>query len=299
MTLDTPHTQNTEFVVPRLFTQEKRFSTLPVDDFSWIEYRQYEEQHRTSVLTTTSLFVVILSGKKIIHAQEGDMILEAGSAFFAEKGSYIMSEILSSENTYRTLLFFIGDTFLESFLTTHYPQKKVTSSKHSARTICKIELSPLLQASVQSAIPYFLHDSGHSNKLIGLKMQEVLLNIIDGDKDGQLLELLQTINSRRRRNLNRLLDKYYRKPITIEELAALSGRSLSSFKRDFKEVFNDSPKRWINNRRLETAKQLILHSEQNISEICFEVGFENISYFSQLFKKKFGHSPSKLPNSQI
>jgi AraC family transcriptional regulator, exoenzyme S synthesis regulatory protein ExsA len=284
----------TEFVVPRLFAEQKQFTSLPVDDFSWIEYRQYEPQHRSRVLITTSIFVVILSGRKIIHSETGDIILEPGSAFFAKKGSYIMSEILSSEKTYRTLLFFIGDNFLDSFLTNNSPGGSNSKGMPSQVSFFTIEISPLLQSSIQSAIPYFLFDSGYSNKLIGLKMQEVLLNIIDADENGNFLAFLQNLYSERRQDLHLLMDKYYRKPVTIEELASLSGRSLSSFKRDFRNVFNDSPKRWINNRRLETARLLLLNSEQNISEVCFEVGFENISYFSQIFKKKFGHPPSLL-----
>lgn len=288
----------TEFIVPRLFTEQKQFNSLPVDDFSWIEYRQYEAQHRSRVLITTSIFVVILSGRKIIHTEQGDITLESGSAFFAKKGSYIMSEILSSEKKYRTLLFFIGDNFLESFLRNHYLDAKKTKTVQSKTSLFKIDISPLLQSSIQSAIPYFLFDSGYSDKLIGLKMQEVLLNIIDADESGNFLTFLQNLYSNRRQNLHRLMDEHYRKPVTIEELAALSGRSLSTFKRDFKVTFNDSPKRWINNRRLKTARLLLLNSGKNISEVCFEVGFENISYFSQLFKKKFGHPPSHLTKDQ-
>ncbi|MEN8188437.1 MAG: AraC family transcriptional regulator [Thermodesulfobacteriota bacterium] len=287
-----------EFIIPRLFRDQEEFRSVAIDDFSWIEYRQYQPQHCNRVLTTTPIFGVVLSGKKIIHSDNGELSFESGSGFFIPKGSYVMSEIPSSEKTYETLLFFIGDNFLESFLRDHYCGIKETIQKPSTDSIFKIDISPLLQSSVQSALPYFLFDSSHTDKLIGLKMQEVLLNITEADESGAFLSFLTHLNSERRRNLHQLIDEYYREPLTIEEFAALSGRSLSSFKRDFKKSFKNSPKRWINNRRLETARTLLINSEKNISEICFEVGFGNISYFSQLFKKKFGLSPSLLTKSR-
>lgn len=287
-----------EFITPRQLSGERQFTSLPVDDFSWIEYRQHEPQKHISVLITTSFFALVLSGKKIIHSDTGDIILEPGSGFFAKKGSYIMSEVLSTEMIYSALLFFIGDNFLKSFLRVHSPDRKKNNTSQSEKSLFVINTSPLLQSSIQAALPYFQFDSGYSDKLISLKMQEVLLNIVDADENGYFLAFLQDLYSKRREDLQQLMDKYYRKPVTLEELASLSGRSLSSFKRDFKKCYNDSPKRWINNRRLETARFLLLNSEYNISEVCFKVGFENISYFSQLFKKKFGHSPSHLQKNR-
>ncbi len=286
-----------QFVIPRLFEQHKQLQSLPADDFSWIEYRQHEEQYKSRVVTTTFIFGVVLSGKKIIHAEEGDVVIQSGDAFFAKKGAHIMTEVVSSTSLYRTVLFFIGDQFLKNFLIEHL------SLYHSARkrqnhspAVFKINLSPLLQTSIQSALPYFLFSSNYSASLIRLKMQEVLLNIIDADNEGTFAGFLQDLYANRRQDLRQLMDDNYKKPVTIDELAALSGRSLSSFKRDFKSIFDDSPKRWINNRRLETARLLLANSDMNITEVCFEVGFENISYFSQLFKKKFGLSHSKSQN---
>lgn len=90
------------------------------------------------------------------------------------------------------------------------------------------------------------------------------------------------------------MEQYYRRPLSITELAALSGRSLSTFKREFKELFQETPKKWITKRRLDEARFLFGTSDLTVSEICFAVGFENISYFSQLFRKQFGCSPSEI-----
>ncbi|WP_245592363.1 helix-turn-helix domain-containing protein [Ectobacillus panaciterrae] len=69
-------------------------------------------------------------------------------------------------------------------------------------------------------------------------------------------------------------------PVSLNELAYLSGRSLSTFKRDFRKIYNTSPMKWIRNRRLDKAKELLTHTSLSVSDVCFSTGFENIAHFS-------------------
>ncbi|GKT29331.1 AraC family transcriptional regulator [Aduncisulcus paluster] len=56
------------------------------------------------------------------------------------------------------------------------------------------------------------------------------------------------------------MERYFNKNISLETVAELSGRSLSSFKRDFKKTFNTTPARWIRERRMSWAEQLLRNS---------------------------------------
>ncbi|MBT9145985.1 MAG: Exoenzyme S synthesis regulatory protein ExsA [candidate division WS2 bacterium] len=76
------------------------------------------------------------------------------------------------------------------------------------------------------------------------------------------------------------------------ELAELSGRSLATFKRDFQIEFACSPSKWLQLRRLQFAKELLLSSNHKITEIALEAGFESASHFSRVYKAQFGHSTS-------
>jgi len=284
---------NTEQIMPRLLKRQHPSSLLEVDDFSCIEYFQYEEQHKARALVTTSLFVVVLSGKKVIYTSDGELHLGAGNCFFAKKGTYIFSEILSSEHVCRNLIFFIDDKYLARFLKKHPP---VLSPNQAiiGKSIFLISMTPLLKVSIESILPYFAHKSAHSKTLLSLKLEELLLLCSEADSDGNFITFMQEIFSQRKQDIIELMESHYHKPVTVNDLARLSGRSLSSFKRDFKELFREPPMRWIINRRLEHARKLLLSSNQNVTEVCFEVGFENISHFSQLFKKKFGCPPSQV-----
>ncbi len=81
--------------------------------------------------------------------------------------------------------------------------------------------------------------------------------------------------------------KYHLK---MEEYATLCGRSVSVYKRDFKEHFATTPFHWLKTKRLEYAQQLLLESDLNINQICYESGFVNVSHFVRAFKEAF-HMP--------
>ena len=287
----------TEFVTPRFFLKQNRHPYLRVDDFSYVQYRSSTEQYRNRIIVTSYLFVVLLSGRKIIHTAEGDLEINAGEAFWARQGSYLFSEVPADQQEYRTIVFFIDDAFLRQFLE-RYCRLIDSRPPERRRDIFKIPVSPLLDASITSILPYFLHQSDLSRPLLRLKLEELLLHIIASEPDGNFVGFLQDLYKTRKREMQDLMEKYFLKPMTIAELAMLSGRSLSVFKREFKQTFNTSPRAWITNRRLEYARILLSGSDLNVSEICFTAGFENFSHFSQIFKKKYGVPPSILQKSR-
>ena len=68
--------------------------------------------------------------------------------------------------------------------------------------------------------------------------------------------------------------------LSVDNLAMLTNLSTSSFKRKFKEVFDDSPAHYIKTKRLEKAADLLVVSNQRITDICYECGFSDIGHFS-------------------
>ena len=80
----------------------------------------------------------------------------------------------------------------------------------------------------------------------------------------------------------------------LEKFAYLTGRSLTTFKRDFQKLYNQSPQRWLTRRRLELAYYQLVEKKRKPVEVYLETGFENLSHFSFAFKKHFGYSPTEL-----
>ena len=84
--------------------------------------------------------------------------------------------------------------------------------------------------------------------------------------------------------------------ISIEELASLSHRSLTSFKKEFKRHFVMSPHRWFIRQRLMRSRLLLISTSKSISEIGIECTFPNTSHFIKLFKKQYGFTPAIYRN---
>lgn len=80
----------------------------------------------------------------------------------------------------------------------------------------------------------------------------------------------------------------------LEKFGYLTGRSLTTFKRDFHKAFNSTPQRWLTKKRLELAHYQLNEKNKKPVDIYYETGFENLSHFSFAFKKQFGYSPTEL-----
>ena len=106
----------------------------------------------------------------------------------------------------------------------------------------------------------------------------------------------ETNNSSRstKAKLEEVLSENFRNPIKIEDFAKLYGKSLSAFKRDFKNSFNSTPSEWLMNKKLEYSKSLLFSTDLQVNEIAYESGFKNNSHFIRSFNKKY-----KLPPLQF
>jgi AraC-like DNA-binding protein len=90
------------------------------------------------------------------------------------------------------------------------------------------------------------------------------------------------------------MEKNFMFNLPLEKFGYLTGRSLTTFKRDFSKTFNVTPQRWLTQKRLELAHYQLLEKKKKTIDVCYEVGFENLSHFSYSFKNQFGYTPSEL-----
>ena len=90
------------------------------------------------------------------------------------------------------------------------------------------------------------------------------------------------------------MNKNYMYDLSLTELARFTGRSLAAFKRDFRQFSTLSPGRWITQKRLEVAHDLLSSSQLSATDVAYKVGFKNISHFSTAFKNRYGVAPTQI-----
>jgi len=93
------------------------------------------------------------------------------------------------------------------------------------------------------------------------------------------------------------LAEHYAQRITLEKLAASQNISISQLKRIFKEHTGDSVIPYLTALRIKEAKRLIQESSLNFSQIAVSVGYDNIYYFSSVFKKHTGMTLTEYSKS--
>jgi AraC-like DNA-binding protein len=89
----------------------------------------------------------------------------------------------------------------------------------------------------------------------------------------------------------RVIDERYAEPLVVEDVARAAGLSLYHFIREFRRAFGCTPGRYLRERRLTRARQLLAVSDLPVTDICFAVGFESLGSFCTLFRRSEGTTP--------
>lgn len=120
----------------------------------------------------------------------------------------------------------------------------------------------------------------------------------------QILILVQRTRQEHRTSINthiqeemeyarRYFNEHYNEQISIEDYAQSRNMSVSWFQRSFKQIVNYSPMQYILTIRMNNAASLLESTDYSMAEISAIVGYDNPLYFSRLFKKQKGVSPSE------
>jgi AraC family transcriptional regulator, exoenzyme S synthesis regulatory protein ExsA len=151
---------------------------------------------------------------------------------------------------------------------------------------------PLLESCLASLIPYFDVTGDFPENLALLKITEAIsiLQAIDPEIDS----VLANFEDPHKVELVSFMEKNYMFNMPLEKFGYLTGRSLTTFKRDFKKAFNSTPQKWLTQKRLELAHFELSQKKRKPVEVCYEIGFENLSHFSYAFKKHFGYAPTSV-----
>jgi AraC family transcriptional regulator, exoenzyme S synthesis regulatory protein ExsA len=275
--------------VPSSITAEQ-FESLKIQDMTFVAYRSDVYPKRNEVFFEEHAVVFVLDGEKRFVSTNQDLHVHKGHILFFQRGCYSMNE--SIDNQYRSLVFFFNEKLLKEFVSQNralFEQEILQTTK----PILELQSTPAFEKFVDSLLPFFEEKSRYLNQFLRLKLQELLLHLLEIDSSNQFRAVLYNIYKGEKTDLEFLLNEYYLKPLSISELAHVSGRSLSAFKRDFERQFYTSPALWIKQKRLEYADLQLKNSTKNVSEISMEIGYESVSHFIKAYKEKFGFTPKK------
>jgi len=180
---------------------------------------------------------------------------------------------------------------LDESLLQNLAQQNQFSSTHAPKeSLFKLKEDILLTSYFATLENWFAHKI--SPALIDLKKREAVHLLLRNNK--AFKDVLFHFGSPGKINLEAFMNTHFRFNVPLTQLAFLTGRSLATFKRDFEKIFQVSPSKWLQQKRLEEAYYLLENKKMKSKEVYVEVGFETLAHFSYAFKNMFGINPSSI-----
>lgn len=266
------------------------FKKLEIDDLLFVEYKCLVEEVKFGIWSDVNYFVFVTSGRKIWRTIYNEYDVKAGDSLFVKKGANLAHQYF--EEDYCALMVFISDDFIKKFMA-RFANVVHTGSKQLSKSdaVIRVGMDAYLGAYVHSMASFFGPSVNPDKNLLKLKFEELLLNVFTSSAHKELAQYLTTLNKDQVAQLTQVMEENFAYNLKLEDFAELCGVSLSSFKRLFKSTYNISPGKWLSEKRMDLAVNLLKNTDKNINQISFEIGFEETSSFIRVFKQKFENTP--------
>lgn len=167
------------------------------------------------------------------------------------------------------------------------PKNKISNQSSE-----KISNDFLIQKYIEGLLFYFENPFLINEDILILKVKEIILLLSQTQNSETIQLILSQLFSPTTYTFKQIIEANLFSQLTIEELAQQNNLSVSSFKREFAKIFNDTPANYIKAKKLEKAAELLLVSDQRITEIAFDCGFNDLANFTKSFTSKYGTTPT-------
>jgi len=252
--------------------------------FSCERLRAYADEQIVPDLT----LLYLESGTLELQFAHSKYVANAGSIILIRKNELVKALKLPDESGQpcKSVNIFLTPETLKKYAAQNKIELK---HRHTGGSLVDVSKSKFVRAYFQSLLPYFNQPEKLNPTLASLKTTEAIALLLGYDQ--RLEEMIFDLSEPFKIDLKKFINQNFIYNISISEFARLTGRSLSTFKRDFRNIFDNTPERWLKDRRLAEAKLLIEIGQRPV-DIYYRVGFENFSHFSTAYKEKFGHNAS-------
>lgn len=247
-----------------------------------IECMHANAEHTLIYLCSGTLEITDNGKKTTLHA--GDC------AFMRRDHRMTLQKRIVNGEPYRSVVLKFTRKFLQGFYQNMDKSTLPEKAQRDKRSLLVLPSErPDIKSLFESILPYFNTGIKPTNELLKLKMIEGLYVLLNTDKD--LYASLFDFTEPWKIDLLLYMNENYMYELSMNEFAKYTGRSLATFKRDFKKVSELTPQKWLIKRRLEAAHDLIVQGKNKVTDACYKVGFKNLSHFSKVYKKMYGCSP--------
>lgn len=274
----------------KIVKENLSFNRFEFENTVCLEYTCPIEADQIGIFSKSDYLVHVLSGKKTYKTVDGEWTLTPGQTLYLRKGAEIIYQDFDDE--YCMLGFFLSDDLITE---THQEVQGKIPLKYSKEkldfSVVEIDTSEFLEGYFHSMLNYFRGINRPGDHIMVLKLKELLLNLMESSDI--LTTYFKGLGENNRTPIQQVMEKNYCFNLKLENYAELCHCSLSTFKREFASLYQESPGKWLIKKRVNHAANLLVNTDMSVSQVAFESGFEDLSHFSRAFKTKMGQTPKE------
>jgi len=274
------------------YNRQSNFLKMEYDELLFVEFQCFPGKVKSAIWSQYGYIAYGLSGKKVWISPDGKFPVNKGDAIFCKKGGQLVHHFY--ETQFCALLFFIPEDFIRRVILEFIQENPGFRPPADLNAhIMRIDVGMRLESFFKSVMSYFYVKEDPVKELLKLKFKELILEVITGENNPELSSYFLSLAKQEQASLKQIMMDNYLYHLTLEEYAMLCHRSLSTFKRDFKDTFGQSPGKWLNEQRLNYARMRLLSTDESINDVAFHSGYQATSHFIRSFKKLFGLPPQQ------
>lgn len=237
----------------------------------------------------------LVEGQKEVHFSNKSISINTNQSLLIASGNFLMTEHIG--NTYfRCVLFFFSQKNIEEFLVKypHAVSERKLNTNLGVEPCFRLEKDEFIRHFISSLEDVCRLQNSISQKILRLKFEEIMLYLAHKYKDEFVTYLKSLLVDERKLSFKTIIDKNVYTNLNLEEIAFLCNMSLSTFKRQFVQIYQVSPGKWFQRMRLNKAREILNGNKVKPSEIYMDFGYDSLSNFSSAFKNEFGYSPKQV-----
>ncbi len=251
----------------------------------------FNDDRRCTDMIKEHMLVYVYSGEIVLLENKKKTEIHKGECVFLRRDNRVnMTKQPKGEEQFSAIFMTFKRHFLREFYQMIDKKQLPQETEKYKPSVIKLLQTPHITSLFQSMIPYFDSSVQPTEELMNLKLAEGVYSLLNIDE--KFYPCLFDFTEPWKIDILDYMDKNYMYDLSVGEIAGFTGRSLATFKRDFKKVSELSPEKWLINKRLRVAYDKIRNESKKVSDVYLEVGFKNLSHFSSAFKKQFGYSPT-------
>ncbi|GAB5524737.1 MAG: hypothetical protein Roseis2KO_26090 [Roseivirga sp.] len=283
-------------VVPEAFYQATSVKKIMVDGRCCIIHKQTREQDLDNQrLLSAHALTVVRRGGLVVHTDEGIPVkVSNGQMVLLPKGLYAITDLIPENDVFEAVVFFFDDDLIEQYLQSkNLDQIEVHGERKPAAFTTNAPLNTFVDQLLS------LYGSVEADSaLVRMKLLEALYLIDSKDPQGQFTSKVHELRARPQKQLRRFMLDHFDKPLDVEDYAALTGRSISTFRREFHRQFGAAPKQWLIKERMEKARLMLEQGDVSVSLVAEQAGYLDLPHFIKSFQKHFALSPKQYALSK-